>query len=228
MKTEAAKPNGRKSAARRAPRRAAPRIRTQTFQDGSAVVLDLQGGTTMLIEARTRLTGCRDARNANVRGPEKKERMILLSLCASVSRRGFPGRTARCPSIRPSGLWGKDGRTARARGAGGGGATGAGQSWPDGLSRAEIFAKRRPGNGGPAVGEASFIHFGTNSRVAALSVRFARGRKTNISPFAGLQRARYFPSNYSLTNLVSEKSKKVSPTSFADRSEILRSESGSG
>lgn len=53
MNAEAAKPTGRKSAARRAPRRAAPRIRTQTFQDGSAVVLDRQGGTTMLIEART-------------------------------------------------------------------------------------------------------------------------------------------------------------------------------
>ncbi len=53
MNTKSVKPSGRKAKARRAPTLAAPRRRTKTFRDGSALILDQHGGTIGLIEART-------------------------------------------------------------------------------------------------------------------------------------------------------------------------------
>lgn len=53
MKTKAAKQKARKPAKHRWPKLAAPRMRTKTFRDGSAVILDQNGGIIGLIEART-------------------------------------------------------------------------------------------------------------------------------------------------------------------------------
>ena len=52
MNTTKAKRNPRKPTKRRWPRPAAPRLRTKTFKDGSAVILDQRGGIIGLIEAR--------------------------------------------------------------------------------------------------------------------------------------------------------------------------------
>jgi hypothetical protein len=54
MNSKRAKPNGRKSKDPYAPKPAASRTRTKTFQDGSALILDERGGTIGLIEARQR------------------------------------------------------------------------------------------------------------------------------------------------------------------------------
>lgn len=53
MKTKAAKRNARKPTKHPWPKLAAPRVRTKTFRDGSALILDQHGGTFGLIEART-------------------------------------------------------------------------------------------------------------------------------------------------------------------------------
>ena len=54
MSAKPAKPQPRKAKPRRAPRPAVRRAGTNTFRDGSALILDAQGGTIGLIEARPR------------------------------------------------------------------------------------------------------------------------------------------------------------------------------
>jgi len=53
MKIKPAKTSRRKPSARRAPRTGALGPKAKNFQDGSALILDVHGGTIGLIEART-------------------------------------------------------------------------------------------------------------------------------------------------------------------------------